>query len=179
MTNFDKITRSPEALAEFLNKVVENCTCDGDRCEDCELDWHCDTKRGIIDYLHLDAVSHTAGADESEPADKPQTESAADYDYMAKSDCGKARLDLVPPEIIEAIGAVRTYGVKKYTDPQSWRWVEVERYRAALMRHLCKYLKEPQGVDEESRLPHLWHVAANVAFLVALDSDTSKSNSVL
>ncbi len=169
MTNFDKITRSPEALAEFLNKVVEHCTYEGDRCDDCELNRYCETACRIVDYLNVE--SHATGADESEPADKPQTESAADYDYTAKSDCGKARLDLVPPEIIEAIGAVRTYGVKKYTDPQSWRRVEVERYRAALMRHLCKYLKNPQGVDEESELPHLWHAAANIAFLIALDKE--------
>lgn len=30
-----------------------------------------------------------------------------------KFDDNKPRLDLVPPELIEAVGKVRTYGVKK------------------------------------------------------------------
>lgn len=85
-----------------------------------------------------------------------------------KFDSDKPRLDLVPPELIEAVGAVRTYGVKKYGDSDSWKKVEPFRYAAALMRHLCKWLKNPQGVDEESGLPHLWHMACNVAFLIAM-----------
>lgn len=38
-----------------------------------------------------------------------------------KYDDGKPRLDLVPPELIEAVGAVRTYGVSKYGDSDSWK----------------------------------------------------------
>ena len=37
------------------------------------------------------------------------------------------------------------------------------------MRHLVAYMREPQGTDEESGLPHLWHVACNVAFLIELE----------
>ena len=39
------------------------------------------------------------------------------------------------------------------------------------MRHICRYLKEPDGVDDESGLPHLWHIACNVAFLIALSKE--------
>jgi len=74
----------------------------------------------------------------------------------------------VPPGIIEAEGAIRTYGVNKYKTVNGWRNVEPERYTAALMRHLCKFLRNPQGRDEESGLPHLWHMACNIAFLVEL-----------
>ena len=81
---------------------------------------------------------------------------------------GKARLDLVPPEIIEAVGAVMTHGAEKYGEG-SYRNVEPKRYRAALMRHICKWLKNPHGTDEDSGLPHLWHIACNVAFLLELD----------
>ena len=88
-----------------------------------------------------------------------------------KFDDNKPRLDLVPPELIEAAGKVRTYGVKKYSDSDSWKQVEPYRYRAALMRHICRYLKEPDGVDDESGLPHLWHIAYNVAFLIALSEE--------
>ena len=38
-----------------------------------------------------------------------------------KHDGGKHRLDLVPPEIIEAIGAVRSFGVKKYKEELALR----------------------------------------------------------
>lgn len=89
-----------------------------------------------------------------------------------KHDGGKLRLDLVPAEIIEAVGAVRTYGVEKYGEEYSYRKVEVKRYRSALMRHITKWLKEPHGIDEDSGLPHLYHVACNVAFLLELDKES-------
>ena len=85
-----------------------------------------------------------------------------------KHDGGKARLDLVPAEIIEAVGVVMTHGVEKYGEG-SYKNVEPKRYRAALMRHICKWLKEPHGIDEDSGLPHLWHIACNVAFLLEID----------
>lgn len=92
------------------------------------------------------------------------SETPAVYKY----DDGKPRLDLVPPSLIEAVGVVRTYGVSKYNTTQGWQQVEPERYTAALMRHLCKFLRNPQGVDEESGLPHLWHMACNIAFLIEM-----------
>ena len=85
-----------------------------------------------------------------------------------KHDGGKPRLDLVPPEIIEAVGTVMTHGAEKYGEA-SYRSVEPKRYRAALMRHICKWLKDPHGIDDDSGLPHLWHIACNVAFLLELD----------
>ena len=86
-----------------------------------------------------------------------------------KKDAGKPRLTLVPTQIIEDIAYVRMYGVEKYKDPDNWKRVEVERYRDALFRHLLAYLNDPHGVDEESGLPHLSHVACNVAFLCELE----------
>ena len=94
-----------------------------------------------------------------------------------KFDQGKPRCDLVPAELIEAVGAVRTYGVQKYGKEYSYREVEPKRYRAALMRHICKWLRDPYGTDEESGLPHLWHVACNVAFLIELDKEKENDNS--
>jgi hypothetical protein len=88
-----------------------------------------------------------------------------------KHDGGKARLDLVPPEIIQAVGVVMTHGAEKYGE-KSYRKVEPKRYRAALMRHICKWLRDPHGKDEDSGLPHLWHIACNVAFLLELDTES-------
>lgn len=87
----------------------------------------------------------------------------------AKADAGKPRLTLVPPSLIWAVAEVREYGTAKYHDPENWRQVEPQRYRDALFRHLLKYLDDPQSVDNESGLPHLWHVACNVAFLIEME----------
>lgn len=90
-------------------------------------------------------------------------------DQYAKADSGKPRLSLVPVKILEAVAKVREFGCRKYGDPDNWKRVEKGRYRDAAFRHLVKYIGDPGGVDEESGLPHLWHLACNVAFLVELE----------
>lgn len=87
----------------------------------------------------------------------------------AKADAGKLRLTLVPRGIIRAVAAIREYGCEKYHDPENWRQVEPQRYRDAAYRHFLAYLDDPQGVDAESGLPHLWHLACNIAFLVEME----------
>ena len=93
------------------------------------------------------------------------------YDQTAKADYGKAQLTLVPRRIIWDIAAIRMYGNQKYGDPENWRTVEIQRYRDAAYRHWLNYLDDPQGVDAESKLPHLWHLACNIAFLCELEQD--------
>ena len=51
----------------------------------------------------------------------------------------------------------------------NWKQVEKERYRDAMMRHMLKYLDDPDGVDEESGIKHLHHLACNVAFLCEME----------
>lgn len=85
-----------------------------------------------------------------------------------KHDGGKPMLALVPSAIIRAVGRVMTHGAEKY-GKNSWRDVDPERYSHALMRHICEWLDDPYGVDKDSGLPHLWHIACNVAFLLELD----------
>lgn len=87
----------------------------------------------------------------------------------AKADIGKPRLSLVPSEIIRDIARVREYGNDKYGDPENWKTVEPERYRDAAYRHLLAYIDSPAGIDEESGLPHLWHLACNIAFLCEME----------
>ena len=93
----------------------------------------------------------------------------ADQGQQAKADAGKPRLTLVPPEIIWAIAEVREYGCQKYKDPENWKKVSPQRYRDAMFRHMMAYLAAYHGRDEESGLPHLWHLACNVAFLCAME----------
>lgn len=91
------------------------------------------------------------------------------YDQTIKADAGKLRLSLVPRQIIYDIAKVREYGVSKYGDNESWKRVEIQRYRDAAYRHFMLYLDEPDGVDEESGLSHLAHLACNIAFLCELE----------
>lgn len=87
----------------------------------------------------------------------------------AKADAGKLQLTLVPRQIIKDIAEVRMYGNAKYHDPENWRTVEKERYRDAAFRHFLAYLDDPDGVDEESGIKHLKHLACNIAFLCELE----------
>ena len=90
-------------------------------------------------------------------------------DQTIKADAGKRQLTLVPTQIIRDIAECREYGVAKYGERESWREVEVQRYRDAMFRHMLAYLDDPDGVDEESGISHLKHLACNVAFLCELE----------
>lgn len=99
-------------------------------------------------------------------------------DQTIKADNGKPKLSLVPPEIIRNIARIREYGNNKYPlgGKDNWKEVEPDRYKDALFRHLLAYLEDPNGVDEESQLPHLWHLACNVAFLCELEKEKYNVN---
>lgn len=94
----------------------------------------------------------------------------------AKDDAGKPKLALVPRQIIWDIAEVREYGNKKYGDPDNWKTVEAQRYRDAAFRHFLKYLDDPCGVDEESGISHLKHLACNIAFLCELEKEKESQN---
>lgn len=91
-------------------------------------------------------------------------------DQQAKADAGKPRPTLTPVSLIDAVTAVRMYGTQKYGDPENWRQVEPQRYRDALYRHWLAYLKG-EKYDQESGLPHLWHLACNAAFLIEMEEE--------
>ena len=93
-----------------------------------------------------------------------------------KADAGKLRISLVPTGIIRAIARVREYGVSKYGARESWREVERERYTDALLRHTLAWMDDPNGKDRESGLPHLWHMACNVAFLIEGGEQNAKDD---
>jgi len=91
-----------------------------------------------------------------------------------KADAGKAPISLVPTQIIWDIAKVRDYGVNvKYpeTGRDGWRNLSKDRIRDAMLRHCLRYIADPEGVDEESGLSHLAHLACNVAFLCELERD--------
>ena len=89
-----------------------------------------------------------------------------------KADHGKEPISLVPTRIIWEIAKVRDYGVNvKYpeTGRDGWREIDIERIRDAMLRHCLRYIEDPHGVDEESGLSHLSHLATNIAFLCEME----------
>lgn len=86
-----------------------------------------------------------------------------------KTDQGKPRLSLVPPEMITQAARVMEYGEEKYGTGKTWKdRANTQQYIDALARHTTAFWADPEGVDSESGLPHLSHVAANVAMLCEL-----------
>lgn len=92
-------------------------------------------------------------------------------DFTAKHDEGKLQIHLVPTQIIRDIAEVRMYGNAKYGDSDNWKTVGKWRYVDALLRHLLAYLDDPDGVDEESGIPHYKHAACNMAFICAMEEN--------
>lgn len=82
-----------------------------------------------------------------------------------KYDQNKLRLDLIPPEAIEALGKVLTYGAAKYGDSNWKKGMRWGRIYAALQRHLLAW-HGSRDIDSESGLPHLYHALANLTFLI-------------
>lgn len=86
-----------------------------------------------------------------------------------KDDTGKPRMDLIPPEALYALGRVLEYGARKYADRNWEKGFAWGRSVAALKRHLSAW-EAGQGCDQESGMPHLWHVLTNAAFLLAFEA---------
>jgi len=128
-----------------------------------------DALKGILGMETIDeAVSNANALSKKLANDFVNKEYATKVEgkWGAKSDEGKLRMSLVPPSLIEAVARIRGYGVDKYGDPDNWKTVEAWRYKDALMRHLCEYLRDPNSVDAESGFLHIDHIACNVSFLI-------------
>lgn len=88
-----------------------------------------------------------------------------------KYDAGKPRPTLLMRGCawaLSGVSSILAFGAKKYA-ADSWRDVEngVERYTDALMRHLLAWMGG-EKLDEESGMPHLWHAATNLLFIIEL-----------
>lgn len=98
------------------------------------------------------------------PPSGPATPTAAAF---VKYDHAKNRVELVPPEAIEAMGAAFTYGAAKYS-PDNWRKCDdPKRYQGATFRHYLA-LARGEAYDPESGLHHLCHLLASAAMWFGL-----------
>ena len=78
---------------------------------------------------------------------------------------GKNRLDLIPPEFIEEVGKVFTFGATKYEDNNWKKGLKFSNIIASLERHLLE-IKKGNDYDDESNLLHAAHIGCNTAFLI-------------
>ena len=83
-----------------------------------------------------------------------------------KNDDGKLRYDLLPPDALEGVVAVLTYGCKKYSDRNWENGIKYGRVFAALMRHMWAWWRGEEN-DVETGLSHLDHAHCCILFLYA------------
>lgn len=157
------------------NKFIElkkECAKYGDNCHGCPLKYSinfCPWASNLVEYKkHMKRKVDKAYNDLKLYNKDNQAVSEEGHTQETKADAGKPRVSLVPMQIVSDIARIREYGCDKYHDPENWKRVEKERYIDALGRHALAFLNNPIGVDEESGLPHLWHLECNAAFLSEL-----------
>lgn len=85
-----------------------------------------------------------------------------------KYDQDKVRMELIPPELLEATAAILTFGAKKYEDRNWEKGMKWSRVFGALMRHLWAWWGG-EVEDPETGKSHLWHSACCIAFLIAYE----------
>lgn len=103
----------------------------------------------------------------------PQTSTASitiEYpDEGRKDDGGKARHDLIPPELPDAVAKVLAFGANKYGERNWEKGMAWGRPFAALMRHMWAWWRG-EKYDAETGMSHLWHAGCCIAFLIAFEA---------
>jgi len=89
-------------------------------------------------------------------------------DIGVKYDNQKPRMDLIPPEAMNELATILTYGAGKYADHNWRKGLHYSRVYAAALRHLLAFWSG-ENLDPESGLSHLSHALCNVAFLVTYE----------
>jgi hypothetical protein len=86
-----------------------------------------------------------------------------------KFDSAKPDYSLIPPNALDDVAKVLTYGAKKY-DRENWRKLDDldNRYFAAAQRHIWA-VKKGEPNDPETGISHLAHAIASLMFLVEHD----------
>ena len=84
-------------------------------------------------------------------------------------------MDLVPPDWFISDAEVLTFGINKGYNEDSWKQVDIGRYKASALRHLFAFLSGEE-IDEESGLRHLALLKVNIGFLMFLSSEMGENN---
>lgn len=79
----------------------------------------------------------------------------------ARFSTGKIRYDLIPPNSLEELAKVYTYGTRKYSDDNWWKGLKWKKdVFGCILRHVWKWFRG-EKCDDESGLHHLSHAAWN------------------
>jgi hypothetical protein len=106
---------------------------------------------------------------------------------QAKDVQGKPKVGYVLKSLMNAIAKVREYGNSKYPDGgvDNWRLVNIDEYYHALRRHVDSMCdahfntkSRESTIDAESKMPHAWHAATNVMFIIELLEELEATNSL-
>lgn len=98
-----------------------------------------------------------------------------DKQKHCKQTVGKLRMDFIPPKSLIAISKVREFGVAKYKDAWAWKQVVTQdELITAIQRHTLK-IQLGEQLDDESGLPHTWHIACTAAMITELDERTGQN----
>jgi hypothetical protein len=76
----------------------------------------------------------------------------------------KLRLDLVPPQTVQAIAEVLGFGAAKYCAHNWMRGIAFSQLAAGVKRHIASF-EMGEETDPESGLPHLAHALCGLTFL--------------
>jgi len=85
-----------------------------------------------------------------------------------KDDSAKVRYELLPPELLDGVAQILTFGAAKYEDRNWEKGMKWSRVFGALMRHLWAWWAN-SGPDPETGKSHLWHAGCCLAFLIAYE----------
>lgn len=162
--------KSPDGKAFCSMQEAKFDFCATHNCIDCALEKHANEQGETCDHYtacHPDEAARLMGYEIIE-GDQPES------NQEAKSDGGKPRPSLVPPALIDGVMRIREFGTARYGDPDNWRNVDAERYHNALLRHILAMWEDWKAVDPDSGMPHLWHAACNIAFLMQYMEDEKR-----
>ncbi len=93
-----------------------------------------------------------------------------DWSEGTKHDEGKLRMELIPPEALEALARVLTFGAQKYDDRNWEKGIQWSRVYGAALRHLNEWVINGEtNADNETGFSHLEHALCCIAFLVTYE----------
>lgn len=93
--------------------------------------------------------------------------SQSDGSAGKKNDQGKPRMDLLPMDALLEVARVLAFGAKKYGDRNWEKGLDLDRLRAAQMRHDAANVMG-ESLDAESNLPHIAHKTCNALMELSL-----------
>lgn len=86
----------------------------------------------------------------------------------SKFDAGKARIDLIAPEMLFGTAEILDFGANKYGARNWEQGMSWSRPFGALMRHMWAWWRG-ENFDDETGKSHLWHAACCLMFLIAFE----------